>query len=505
MKFSVSPSIYLIPLMAQLSGHAYAANQHPEEHPNLIIVMADQWRGSALGFRGIEQVKTPNLDKLAKEGVYFSNAVSNYPVSSPARAMLMTGMYPTKTNVRGNCNSETSIFGCELPEKQICWSDILAQTGYTLGYIGKWHLDSPYKAYVPTANNVGAVAWNEWTAPGKRHGFSHWLAYGTYDNHLKPMYWSTNAPRDSFQYVNQWGPDFEVDQAIAYIKNGDGKMRDAVKSFALVVSMNPPHTDYNLVPDKYKALYKDIDVETLCEFPDIPAKGTRFGDYYRKNIKNYYACMSGVDDQIGRLLQILKEQKLDENTIVVFMSDHGDCLGMHDEISKNNFYEESMRIPLIIKYPKRLKPQTSDIFLSIPDITATLLDWTGGISKVGKGFDGISYRKLIETGKGEKPEGQLYFKMCYYPEDAKGSLSKNEETSQIEFRGFRTEKYKFSIQFKKHETIKTFLFDRLKDPYELNNIASEKPQVVDELKQQMIKRLVKIDDWIVPYLQKAKL
>jgi arylsulfatase A-like enzyme len=501
MKFSISPKIYLLPFLAQLSGHAFSFNRIPVEHPNLIIVIADQWRGSALGFRGLEPVKTPNIDKLAKEGVYFSNAISNYPVCSPARAMLMTGMYPTKTSVRGNCNSETSVFGCELPEKQTCWSDILAQDGYALGYIGKWHLDSPHKAYVPTSNNTGAVAWNEWTAPGRRHGFSHWLAYGTYDDHMKPMYWSTNAPRDSFNYVNQWGPDFEVDQAIQYIKNGDGRLRDANKPFALVVSMNPPHTAYNLVPGKYKALYKDINIENMCVYPDIPPKGTRFGDYYRQNIKDYYACMSGVDDEIGRLMAMLKGQKLVKNTIVVFMSDHGDCLGIHDEISKNNFYEESMRIPLIIRYPVKLQPKTSDIFLSMPDITAMLLDWTGGLKHVGKDFDGVSYRKFIETGQGEKPTGQLYFKMCYYPNETTQDVSKNGEASQVELRGLRTEKYKFAIQFKKHEMVKSFLFDRLKDPYELHNIADQKPKEVGELKKELIKKLIKINDWIVPYLK----
>jgi arylsulfatase A-like enzyme len=498
---SIQPKIVLLTLCAQFSGHAYSADKTTPERPNLLIVMADQWRGTTLGFRGVEPVKTPNIDRLAKEGVYFSNAVSNYPVSSPARAMLMTGMYPTKTNVRTNCNTQSGPFGCELSEKQTCWSDILAQNGYALGYIGKWHLDTPYKPYVPTANNTEKEAWNEWTAPNKRHGFSHWIAYGTYDNHLKPMYWTTNAPRDSFQFVNQWGPEFEVDNAMQYIRNVNGRMRDDKKPFALVVSMNPPHTGYSFVPDKYKALYKDMNVEDLCIFPDIPAKGTTFGDYYRANIKDYYACMSGVDDQIGRLMSMLKEQGLDQNTIVVFMSDHGDCVGMHQEVSKNNYYEESMRIPLIIRYPKKIQPKTSDIYLSLLDITATLLDWTGGLKQVGNDFDGVSYRKLIETGKGKKPKSQLYFKMSYYPDEAKDEGVRLLKVPQQEFRGIRTQEYKFAIRFEKREIKEYVLFDRKNDPYELHNIADQEPKLVKKYKKELIKKLTPIHDWILPYIK----
>ena len=250
------------------------------------------------------------LDHLASEGVLFTNAVSSYPVSSPARAMLMTGMYPLHNKVTGNCNSQTAPYGVELPQEARCWSDVLKDMNYRTGYIGKWHLDSPYKPYVDTYNNRGKVAWNEWCPPERRHGFEYWTAYGTYDYHLKPMYWDTTAPRDSFYYVNQWGPAYEADKAIEYIQT----QKENKQPFALVVSMNPPHTGYELVPDKYKAIYKDIDVEALCAHrPDIPAKGTEMGNYFRNNIRNYYACITGVDEQVGRIIETLKSNGLFEN------------------------------------------------------------------------------------------------------------------------------------------------------------------------------------------------
>lgn len=265
--------IPFIGLPAFVATQAIAQSENPSP-PNLLFIMADQWRGDAIGCIGKEPVKTPCLDNLASEGVNFTNAVSSYPVSSPARGMLMTGMYPHKSKVTGNCNSATAPYGVELPQDARCWSDVLKDNSYQTGYIGKWHLDSPYRPYVDTYNNRGKVAWNEWCPKERRHGFEFWEAYGTYDNHLHPMYWSADASRDSFHYVNQWGPEYEAGKAIEYLN----KKVDRKRPFALVVSMNPPHTGYELVPDRYKDIYKNLDVEALCaNRPDIPARGTEMG------------------------------------------------------------------------------------------------------------------------------------------------------------------------------------------------------------------------------------
>lgn len=327
MKFFSKKTFFIFPFLTSIYLQA-------QEKPNLVFIMADQWRGDALGCLGKEPVKTPCLDQLAREGVNFTNAVSSYPVSSPARGMLMTGMYPHKNKVTGNCNSANAPYGVELPQDARCWSDILKANGYQTGYIGKWHLDAPHEPYIDTYNNHGAVAWNEWCPKERRHGFDYWTAYGTYDYHLKPMYWDTDAPRDSFYYVNQWGPEYEADKAIEYL-NGH---IDKTQPFALVVSMNPPHTGYELVPDRYKEMYKNLNVEALCaNRPDIPAKGTEMGDYFRNNIRNYYACMTGVDENIGRIINELKRLGLFKNTIVVFTSDHGICMGAHEQAGKDIF------------------------------------------------------------------------------------------------------------------------------------------------------------------------
>lgn len=271
----------------------FSACSRPESkpsRPNLVFIMADQFRGDAMGCMGKEPVQTPNLDRLASEGILFTDAVSSYPVSSPARAMLMTGMYPAANGVTGNCNSQNTPYGVELSEEAVCWSDVLKEEGYRTAYIGKWHLDAPYRPYVDTYNNKGEVAWNEWCPPERRHGFDKWIAYGTYDNHLKPMYWDTKSGREEFYYVNQWGPAYEADRAIEFIRT-EGTKTD--RPFAMVVSMNPPHTGYELVPETYKRLYDSLDVEALArQLPYIPEKGTPEGDYFRENICNYYACIN---------------------------------------------------------------------------------------------------------------------------------------------------------------------------------------------------------------------
>jgi len=178
--------------------------------PNLVLVYPDQMRGQAMGFLGEEPVVTPHLDRFATEGIVLTQAAANYPVCSPSRAMLMTGKYTHANRVLTNCHSRSAPYGVELQEADRCWSDVLSDAGYSLGYIGKWHLDAPYEPYVDCANNRGELKWNEWCPPHRRHGFQFWYAYGTYDYHTRPLYWHTMAGRHEFHYVDQWGPEHSI-------------------------------------------------------------------------------------------------------------------------------------------------------------------------------------------------------------------------------------------------------------------------------------------------------
>lgn len=452
------------------------------EKPNLVFIMADQWRGQALGYLGLEPVITPHLDRLAAEGVSFENAVSGYPVSSPARGMLMTGQYPINSRLWGNCNSETAPYGVELAQTARCWSDVLKDQGYALGYIGKWHLDAPYRPYVDTYNNRGKVAWNEWCPKERRHGFEYWIAYGTYDNHLKPMYWSTEAGREDFYYVDRWGPEYEADRAIDYIRGSD-KVRLRNKPFALVVSMNPPHTGYELVPEKYKSLYRDVDVETLCRQPDIPPKGTDDGDYYRHSVRDYYACMTGVDEQVGRIIEALKQGGLWENTIFVFTSDHGVCMGRHNEKGKDIYYEESMRIPLLISWPGEIKARRdSSTRIAFADLYPSLLSLMGLEKQIPGEVETFDLSRRIRSGKGKQPEFQPYYWIDVAHHGRNGR------------RGIRTDRYTFVWEIQMGKIVNRLLFDRENDPYELKNIAEQEAVLVRKYEGKMQKWLEKTSD-----------
>lgn len=477
--------IHNLSLGALVAFYSFTSMAQEQTSPNLVFVFPDQMRGQAMGFLGEENVKTPVLDKFAGEGIYFTQAVSNYPVCSPTRAMLMTGQHPIRNKVLANCTSITAEFDCELQETARCWSDVLKEQGYSLGYIGKWHLDSPQEPFIPTYNNKGRVKWNDWCPPERRHGFDYWHAYGTYDRHLRPMYWDTHASRDSFKFYDEWGPAHEADRAIDFIRNEGNKFRVDGQPFALVVSMNPPHTDYNQVPDKYKKLYEDIPVESFINKPNIPSAGSRMGDYYRNNIKNYYACISGVDEQFGRILKALEEQNLTENTIVVFTSDHGDCMGIHEENHKNIYYEESMRIPLLIRYPAKLKPRYDDLLISTIDIYPTLLGLMAFNSIIPTEVEGQNFAGYLQNGKGKEPNSQWYLKID------NGIVDTGK-------RGIRTKRYTYVIIRNEDDVNEVVLFDRENDPYQLNNIAGKKPKLEKQLKKELMKWLKKFND---PYIK----
>jgi arylsulfatase A-like enzyme len=455
------------------AGCRILAERKSAEPPNLVFVFPDQMRGQALGFLNEDPVITPSLDRFAEESLVLTQAVSNYPVCSPYRAMLMTGKYPHANGVLNNCNSASAAYGCELQESDRCWSDVLKGNGYSLGYIGKWHLDAPHKPYVKCENNSAEFAWNEWCPPNRRHGFDFWYAYGTYDHHFTPMYWATDSTRETPLKVKQWGPEHEADLAIRYIRNVGGKYRQPGRPFALVVSMNPPHTPYHLVPQKYLDRYEGKTPEDLVNRPNVDLGGdSRGGRLARKHIKNYFAMVTGVDDQFGRILSALEEEGLRGNTIVVFTSDHGNCLGSHEHDTKNVHYEESMRVPFMVSWRGRIIPRCDDLLLSTADICPTLLELMGFGADIPPGVQGSSLASAFLTGGGARPGSQLYM---WVPvgRPAWGR------------RGVRTHRYTLMISKMPGKPRKCVLHDNLEDPYQLQDFADERPQVVEELTREL--------------------
>lgn len=470
--------LYLCPVCCW--GQAFAEQGH---RPNLVVVMADQFRGDAFGFRGKEPVQTPVFDGLAQKAVVLNQAVSGYPVSSPARGMFLTGAYPHRNGVLTNCQSHSAAQDVELREDMLCWSDVLRAEGYQTAYIGKWHLDKPVEPFVDCANNRGTMAWNEWCPPHRRHGFDYWMAYGTYDDHLRPMYWSRDAGRDGYYYVNEWGPEYEADLAVGFIDS----VAHNGKPFALMVSMNPPHTGYGLVPEKYKR-YKNLNVDSIVQtMPHLRDAGSKYVRFFKNSLPDYYACISGVDEQFGRILACLEDQKLLENTIVVFVSDHGDSMGMHGNIGKNIFYEEAMRVPFMIYWKGHLSPRMDDdLLLSLEDFCPTILSLMGLKEKIPATVQTRDLSEQIRGIRKNMPREQLY--MLY------SQVNKSGKHLTTGARGLRDARYTYAVRFKDGVITERHLYDRKNDPAQMENLAEKQSRRARKMHHRLKKLLVEKQD-----------
>ena len=471
-------------LFANTSTFAKSRKKSVEssKRPNILFIFADQYRRASLGFLGQDPVVTPNLDKLAKEGVFFSNAVSNHPLSSPFRGMLMTGKYPLSNGVLANCHSGRTEFGNYLKKDEICFSDVLANNGYSAGYVGKWHLDGP----APTPKGEKEI-WDTWCPPDARHGFSFWYAYGTHNQHNNPYYWTTNAAENEITTVNQWSPEHEADIIIEYLKNTNNQ-RSKDEPFAMFWSINPPHTPFNQVPEKYRKHYEGRDYKSVLNRPNVQFKdnkevkrGDRGVEKGIVKAADYFACVNGVDDQIGRVITQLKEMGLYENTIIVFTSDHGEMLGSHGLMYKNVWFSEAYEIPLIVHYPAKIKPKKEDLLISVPDYMPTMLGLVGLGDKVPAAVEGKDYSKVFFNKKVIRPDKQLYF----------GSEPENPASGA---RGFRNKEYSFAVVKDNSGKKFYYLYNDKKDPFQQTNLWGKNPELDKKLEAELASMLKEMND-----------
>ena len=230
--------IVLAALLPALLPALQAAEQAAK--PNIVILLADQWRAAATGYAGDPNVKTPALDRMAAEGIRFCNAVSVCPVCTPCRAALMTGRWPTSTGMFLN--------DLYLPAHELCMAQILKQAGYTTAYIGKWHLDGHGReSYIPPERRKG---WEYWKAAECDHNYNHSHYYAGMSNEKK--YWdgydAFAQTKDAQEYIRQ------------HARQG--------QPFALMVSYGPPHFPYDTAPQAYKKLYPAEKIRLPPNVPD---------------------------------------------------------------------------------------------------------------------------------------------------------------------------------------------------------------------------------------------
>ncbi len=484
MQTSLKSNILAIGLLVSNTA-VFAKNRNKSddtERPNILFVFADQFRRASLGFLEQDPVLTPNLDKLAKEGVFFSRAASNHPLSSPFRAMLMTGKYPLSNGVLANCHSGRTEYGNYLKKEEICFSDVLVNNGYSGGYVGKWHLDGP----APTPKGIKPI-WDTWCPPENRHGFTFWYAYGTHNRHNNPYYWTTDAAEDEPITVDQWSPEHEADVIINYLKNTDNQ-RESSKPFALFWSINPPHTPFTQVPDKYKKHYEGRDFKSVLNRPNVQfadnkevKRGDRGVERALVNATDYFACVNGVDDQIGRVIAQLKKMGLYDNTIIVFTSDHGEMLGSHGLMYKNVWFKEAYDIPLIVHYPKKIKAKTDDLLISVPDYMPTMLGLVGLGNKVPAAVEGKDYSKVFFNKKFKRPDKQLYF-----------GADPVDPTSGT--RGFRNDEYTFAVVKVDNGDKYYYLYNDKKDPFQMTNIWGQNKDIDKKMEAELAAMLLKMND-----------
>jgi arylsulfatase A-like enzyme len=419
------------------------ANQ--ERPPNIVFILPDEWRGQALGCMGNPDVQTPNLDRLASEGLLLRNTFSNSPVCCPARACIQTGTYTSRNGMVAN--------DLRLREDERGIADSFAQAGYRTAYVGKWHLDGGPRepGFVP---------------PGRRHGYQHWAANECNHNYFYNWYFrDENVPIVTHEYT----PKVFTDLAVEFLYE---LQQD--KPFFLMLSFAAPHDPY-LAPEKYMDLY---DAEKLTMEPNW-VEGTPGGG--RKDLAGYYAGITAIDDQMGLLFQTLSELGLEENTIVLFSSDHGNMLGSQGQFLKRKPWEESIRVPGIIRYPKKIAPnRKSDALFSHVDIAPTLLSLCG--IPIPAAMQGSDLSGLI-LGSEE-----------YGPEAAYFQIFGPYEASHLPagWRGIRTEHYMYA----RFATGPWLLYDLKKDPYEMMNLIHDASaqDVMHELDNKLTAWMAKVGD-----------
>jgi len=435
-----------------------AKQKDHQNKPNLIFVFADQWRAQDLGYAGNPQVQTPHLDRLAKESINLTNAVSGCPVCCPYRASLMTGQHPLTHGVFMN--------DVPLSNNAVSIAQAYNNAGYHTAYIGKWHLNGPERtAYTPR---------------DKRQGFKFWQAMEC-----------THEYNQSYYYADEnvkllWKGYDAIDQtehAQKYIKE------HAEKPFALFLSWGPPHEPYHTAPEQYRKIFENININLR---PNIPEHDRRKA---RTDIAGYYAHMAALDDCMGKLLNTLKETRLEKNTILVFTSDHGDMLYSHGKTKKQQPWDESIKVPFLLRYPAVLGTHAKNIDTPIgtPDIMPTLL----GLSniEIPNTVEGNDYSPLLKgTGK---IDNDAVIITCPAPfgqwQRAVGGK---------EYRGIRTRRYTYTRDLNGP----WLLYDNQNDPYQLDNLC-DKPEhtgLQKKLDDILTKKLSETSDQFLPAPQYIK-
>jgi N-acetylglucosamine-6-sulfatase len=421
--------------------------RHSDRDPmNVVFILSDDHRYDAMGFLGHPLAVTPNMDRIANEGVHFENALVSTALCSPSRATIITGLYTFRHRVIDNNRME--------PPGTLYFSQYLQNAGYATAFIGKWHMGGASDA--------------------PRPGFDHWVSFAGQGHYLPPH--ENYTLNVDGKRVPQKG--YITDELTDYATQWLDDRKNSKQPFFLYLSHKAVHADFTPA-DRHAGSLSDIAIErpSTEASSQIPANdrprwlrdqrnswhGVDFPYHSALDIDQYYRAycetLRGVDDSIGRVLNKLDEMGVMDNTVVIYMGDNGFMFGEHGLIDKRVAYEPSMRVPLLMYAPTITDQRTVKEMVANVDIAPTVLDLMG--LQVPSYMDGKSFLGLA-TGQSD-PLWRKDFVYCYYWE-------KNFPQSPTVF-SLREDRYKYITYYGIWD--KDELFDLQADPNESTNLIAD--------------------------------
>ena len=450
LKFAAAGAVVATAMPRALMGAAGAGTGPKASGCNIIYIMSDDHAAHAISAYGSKINKTPNIDRLGAEGMKLNNCFCTNSLCGPSRAVLMTGKYSHKNGFY------TNEYGDRFDGSQPTVAKMLQAGGYQTAMIGKWHLGSD-----PT-------------------GFDYWhILPGQGAYHNPPMIEMGKKVKHT-GYVT----DIITDLSIDWLKK-----RDKTRPFFLLCHHKAPHRNWQ--PDeKHAHMYENEDIPLPDTFWDdysnrceaaadaemrmshltpsdlkkpVPAGLSKKAETvwrYQQYIKDYLRCIASVDDNVGRLLKFLDNEKLAENTVVIYTSDQGFYLGDHNWFDKRFMYEPSLRMPFLVRYPGHIKPgsATDDICVNI-DFAPTFLDYAK--LPADRDMDGVSMRGVLEGRTPADWRTSMYYHYYEYP--AVHAVKRHF--------GVRNKRYKLIHYY--HNIDAWELFDLEKDPNELKSVYGD--------------------------------
>lgn len=446
--------LFLALALAGCAGPGKEEQAPLPKRPNILFVIADQWRAESFGYAGNPEVQTPIIDRLARESINFSNAVSSVPVCSPTRASLLTGQRALTHGVFLN--------DAPLAPGAVTIAKVLHAAGYDTGCIGKWHVDGHGRS--------------EFIPRERRQGFDYWKVLECTHDYNNSVYYADGPEKLKWEGYDAIAQTHDAREYLCDHARAD-------RPFFLLLSWGPPHNPYETAPQKYRDRYR---AASLHPRDNVPAE---LRPAVQKELAGYYAHCTALDDCMGELLRTLKETGLDTNTLVVFTSDHGDLLGSHGQQRKQQSYDESIRVPMLMRWPAGLGTNNLhfDAPISSPDIMPTLLALCG--VKIPRTVEGLDFSDYLHGGNDPSHRATLISCPAPFGEWIRSKGGR-------EYRGIRTSRYTYVRDL--HGP--WLMFDNVKDPLQTNNLAGkpEGAQLQAALEDVLQRKLTDAKDKFLP-------